>query len=706
MIIMSEKNYDKEKKIDLSRLFKIQDYGFLALACNAAEEKLLLDLTGKTEKGFYHPGYTFYGLYEENREILEKEFGLDKKLIDKISAQRKISGNVRHCFAPMPPDEALSYLRTLAEIAGSDLLKDRFSGFDEFERELKKRSGNMESLFDTYACFDKMKKENEVYLKEKKKTQEEAEKTYFENENLRKKKEELESEVLKGKNKIKELREQNAALRKDNRNDKEEKEKLDEKIRSLLNDNAGKEMEIDELNRKLEENSWADRYMDKLTEIGMYALDRRTYEKSVMILSEEQREISEGALFGKAIEKNENKDFLIKGCAGSGKTLILLNLFSRMKKEGEKCVYLTYTNNLVEFVKYTAPLISKEIGEGDICNKDKFIREFAKKEFEIDSFFGSDYEAEYNRFLNSLKDCFSFQHDNKVMYDYVFVDEVQDLSTDELFILKKIARKSLVMAGDSSQSIWKKNGSFKQAGIGIVGRTRNLKRNYRNTIQINSFAEKYKKILIRRNSGEKNVEKLLESVDESQAVRYGLDVRFFPEEKGKIVFSVVSRVKDILKFDEYKSESVCILTVSKEDARTIEELLKNEGIEVCSYRGKVSSGYGKRSSGPGTFDFNKKGVKVSTVHSAKGIDFPYVLFLADPDNGKTKNKLSYELVYTAITRAMDRLEVFANPMSENESVRDLVELLESNKNGKIEIQEEEDELEKYDDELDDSEVTF
>ena len=76
-------------------------------------------------------------------------------------------------------------------------------------------------------------------------------------------------------------------------------------------------------------------------------------------------------------------------------------------------------------------------------------------------------------------------------YDYVFVDEVQDLQPMQLKALVMLAKRSLVLAGDSRQRIYKRTPfSYKELGIRIEGRkNRILHTNFRSTRQIMQLAE-------------------------------------------------------------------------------------------------------------------------------------------------------------------------------------------------------------------------
>jgi len=72
-------------------------------------------------------------------------------------------------------------------------------------------------------------------------------------------------------------------------------------------------------------------------------------------------------------------------------------------------------------------------------------------------------------------------------YSYVLVDEVQDLGSLELSIIRKLTKtgpNDLFLSGDAAQTIYTKWSDLKAANIDVSGRTISLKQNYRNSRQI------------------------------------------------------------------------------------------------------------------------------------------------------------------------------------------------------------------------------
>jgi hypothetical protein len=121
------------------------------------------------------------------------------------------------------------------------------------------------------------------------------------------------------------------------------------------------------------------------------------------------------------LNHDSNKVCWLKGFPGTGKTLLLTHLLvklSALNPETSIC-YITYTNSLVELVK-TSPDINL---------------------------------SKINIMTN-----YNFISQNKV-YDYVMLDEIQDLDKDRLFKIKKLSKK-IFITGDFDQQIFQKNFTY------------------------------------------------------------------------------------------------------------------------------------------------------------------------------------------------------------------------------------------------------
>ncbi|WP_240512010.1 UvrD-helicase domain-containing protein [Paludifilum halophilum] len=79
---------------------------------------------------------------------------------------------------------------------------------------------------------------------------------------------------------------------------------------------------------------------------------------------------------------------------------------------------------------------------------------------------------------------------DSLCYDYVFVDEAQDLQPMQIAVLARLRKKSIVLTGDPKQRIYRSTPhSYTSLGLNVQGRrNRTLRRNYRSTKQIMALA--------------------------------------------------------------------------------------------------------------------------------------------------------------------------------------------------------------------------
>ena len=110
-----------------------------------------------------------------------------------------------------------------------------------------------------------------------------------------------------------------------------------------------------------------------------------------------------------------------------------------------------------------------------------------------------------------------------------------------------------------------------------------------------------------------------------------------------------------------------ILAPSKADLAAIGDRLARRGLRSANIRDE-------------DFSFTAEGqIRLSTLHSSKGLDFPVVLlFLPSVPTGadydeKASEGLARNLIYVAISRAMDNLNVFVLEEAREKPIQELVE---------------------------------
>lgn len=234
-------------------------------------------------------------------------------------------------------------------------------------------------------------------------------------------------------------------------------------------------------------------------------------------------------------------------------------------------------------------------------------------------------------------------------YDYVFIDEAQDLSQIQLITLRKVARKGLIVAADLGQKIYKTDFTWVSVGIKVQGgRTKTLSGAFRSSKEIMDLANS----LLKHDS-------TLNEVD--------IEQEYDAEESGML--------PSILNAKSYKYENELvaklikeILTEAKEDNwnPTIAVLLlennRLDGWRKSFYYKDIQSEIIREQDGSAL----TPGVKLLTMHGAKGLEFDYVIISGLNNRFPSlKNLLEDEiestvdtnrrLLYVSMTRAKENV---------------------------------------------------
>ncbi len=244
----------------------------------------------------------------------------------------------------------------------------------------------------------------------------------------------------------------------------------------------------------------------------------------------------------------------------------------------------------------------------------------------------------------------------------IYVDESQDLSAGDLAALKKLSTEGIVMAGDRNQGIYRLGLSFRDAGIRVQGRSRILTRNYRNTNAICALSERFRAAYP------------IGPVDRSSEVSAVGDARregpepelYYGRDYDEAAATLVRRCSFFIKQIGYQPENIAVLAPSNEDLKALHPAFKSAGIQTRNLKSS-------------SFDFETSlGVRLSTMHSAKGVEFPLVcLFLPrfkdrDDRTVEEEEQIRANLVYVAISRAMDNLQIVTVEKSGDPVIRNLI----------------------------------
>ena len=183
------------------------------------------------------------------------------------------------------------------------------------------------------------------------------------------------------------------------------------------------------------------------------------------------------------------------GGPGTGKTIIALQAAAIMAKSGKKCLILSYSKTLKSYIANVAKEYKMDISNITINTYHSWFWSLLKNDFEIEN----PAELQETPFVYDLKKLMplinQFDFSNYDKYDYMFIDEAQDVQDGLIKIFARFCKKILVTF-DDSQKIGNESGdsvlSYDHSNIltdlMIGDQFFDLIDNYRNTAQVETAA--------------------------------------------------------------------------------------------------------------------------------------------------------------------------------------------------------------------------
>ena len=234
--------------------------------------------------------------------------------------------------------------------------------------------------------------------------------------------------------------------------------------------------------------------------------------------------------------------------------------------------------------------------------------------------------------------------------DYVLIDEAQDMTVGKLRVLKALSRKSLTIAADVAQKIYKTSFTWKEVGIDISGRSsKALSKSFRSTRQIVSLAEDLMEKNRSKGTGEYTVAVLPEMEGEKPVL---VRCKSVAEENTYLI--------NLIKGYDINNEVLGVVCRTHQDLDTMKILLDKNGIQC-----QVIDGSKKEKA---KWSLLEPGVKIVTAHSSKGLEFervfiPYLddsvypckTFRIDEEQLEEYLETERNVLYVAMTRARSTL---------------------------------------------------
>lgn len=368
----------------------------------------------------------------------------------------------------------------------------------------------------------------------------------------------------------------------------------------------------------------------------------------------------------------------ISGVAGSGKTQVLaFRAVNAMKRTGGDVLVLTYNITLANYLKFRLSEIREDFSweKIDVYPYHQFFR-IRAAECQLHVEFGS-YQDE----------TFFGDSRNHKKYSAVFVDEVQDYTTEWLRIIMQNfllePNGELVVFGDPKQNVYQRpldtNGDIR---LGVIGGQWNRQltnsRRFTNPRLANLATAFQAQFMANLPSDDITTENIMSNTFNFQILTY-IDMR-----QNNTTDALVSNIITIISNDSNEARDFVVLASSTKLLRNIDTLYRqrtNEQTEITFISTealeKLKQIHNVSDERAANWKFNrdfealdrtrkqlftteKRCLKISTIQSFKGWESPSVIVILESDfalHNTTFRPMSPQTIYTAITRARENMYI-------------------------------------------------
>jgi len=409
-------------------------------------------------------------------------------------------------------------------------------------------------------------------------------------------------------------------------------------------------------------------------------------------LSKEQQELSRMTF--------DDSPRLIRGVAGSGKSVVLANIAARyllrrldsiedqlFPKERPSIAVVCFNRALVNFLKqkiryaYREQTLDEDIPSDVLLvrNLNRLMYSLShERGWPIDYIRIGDQESKdgveiANQYREQIK---QFEAENKNYYhslcfDAIFVDEGQDLESEEFKLLLDLLRpnevsgeKPIIIFYDDAQNVYgRPRPTWKDVGINVVGeRSYVMRECFRNTRQIvelafnillGSQSQPSERVRTRTYADINYLQErgVIEEAGDHIRVKFAEredkkpDIKEFDNRDEEINW-LAEELSHLIVDEDVRTEDILVLMNSPVNFNY--ELLKDKLIERIENLEFIEP-FGGNNKDKDRYIFEAGKLTISTIHGAKGYDAP-IVFLAGIDMIRT-DKEGRAAFYVAATRA-------------------------------------------------------
>jgi hypothetical protein len=340
---------------------------------------------------------------------------------------------------------------------------------------------------------------------------------------------------------------------------------------------------------------------------------------------------------------------IIHGVAGSGKTMILGFRAMQLARELAKPILVLCYN------KTLAARLDQLLGERGLSEKVQVYnfhkwchKMLAAYHVELPAQGSADF---FEQMVQRVIDGVERGQIPRFQYGAVLVDEGHDFEPDWYKLIVQMidpATNSLLVLYDDAQNIYGKAGrrklSWKSLGVQAQGRTTILKLNYRNTLEILAVARNFAGELLAARSDDDDGVPLI--APESAGRRGPLPELIRTDTAAAQLDALIAQLRDEHAHGRPWGEMAVIYRAGWEGEKL------HDALERLAIPSSLADENGKQA-----LFVVKDSVKLLTMHSCKGLEFPFVII---PGLGSLPRENQREvdearLLYVAMTRATERL---------------------------------------------------
>jgi hypothetical protein len=349
---------------------------------------------------------------------------------------------------------------------------------------------------------------------------------------------------------------------------------------------------------------------------------------------------------------------VIHGAAGSGKTMILIfraQYLAAAARPEHPVLVLCFNRALAD--RIDAQLRQRGVDERvQVRTFHSWCRDVVNS-YQLQIPQVADADAHYRVMVESVERALATGFVPGGQYTALLVDEAHDFEDAWLRMAVRLvnpATNSVLVLYDDAQSIYqRKRRKFNFASVGVEarGRTSILKMNYRNTAEVLALAVHCAQSLL-QGAGESRDEDEIPLVQPASAGRRGkLPVLLQARDEREEAELIAERI-DAARAAGTPLGDIAVLCRAKYLMRPIEQALSRHRLPVQSMNAQAFH----------RFDWRQPSIRLLTMHSAKGLEFPLVFvsgLQALPMKDESLEDAA-RLLYVAMTRATHELVLAAH----------------------------------------------